>query len=44
VTTAGAWDETLLTLTTGESGHVLSGHYKDEWAAYHDGRGLSFEF
>ncbi len=44
VTTAGAWDETLLTLTTGESGQVLSGHYKDQWAAYHDGRGLKFEY
>ena len=44
VTTAGAWDETLLTLTTGESGQVLSGHYKDQWAAYLDGRGLKFEF
>ena len=42
VATAGAWDETLLTLTTGESGQVLSGHYKDEWAAYRDGRGLKF--
>ena len=44
VATAGAWDETLLTLTTGESGQVLSGHYKDEWAAYRDGRGLKFGF
>jgi acyl-homoserine lactone acylase PvdQ len=44
VATAGAWDETLLTLTTGESGQVLSGHYKDQWAAYLDGRGLKFEF
>jgi penicillin amidase len=44
VATAGAWDETLLTLTTGESGQVLSSHYKDEWEAYRDGRGLSFKF
>ncbi len=44
VATAGAWDETLLTLTTGESGQVASGHYKDQWPAYRDGRGLKFEF
>ena len=44
VATAGAWDETLLTLTTGESGQVSSTHYKDEWEPYRDGRGLKFEF
>ena len=44
VATAGAWDDTRLTLTTGESGQVASSHYKDEWPAYFGGRGLKFRF
>lgn len=44
VATAGAWDDTRLTLTTGESGQVFSSHYKDEWPAYRAGQGLKFEF
>ena len=44
VATPGAWDDSLLTLTTGESGQVLSSHYKDQWEAYRDGLGLPLEF
>jgi penicillin amidase len=44
VAMAGAWDKTLLTLTTGDSGQLASRHYKDEWTAYRYGRGLKFEF
>ena len=44
VATPGNWDDSLLTLTTGESGQVLSGHFKDQWEAYRDGIGLPLEF
>ena len=44
VATPGGWDDSLLTLTTGESGQVLSRHYKDQWEAYRDGVGLPLEF
>jgi penicillin amidase len=44
VATPGSWDDSLLTLTTGESGQVLSRHYKDQWEAYRDGLGLPLEF
>jgi len=44
VATPGQWDDSLLTLTTGESGQVLSNHYKDQWEAYHNGLGLPLEF
>jgi penicillin G amidase len=44
VATPGSWDDSLLTLTTGESGQVLSRHYKDQWDAYRDGLGLPLEF
>jgi penicillin amidase len=44
VATPGNWDDSLLTLTTGESGQVLSRHYKDQWEAYRDGVGLSLGF
>jgi acyl-homoserine lactone acylase PvdQ len=27
-----------LQLPAGESGHLLSGHYKDQWKDYYDGR------
>lgn len=38
------WDNSLLTLTLGESAHVFSGHYKDQWPAYYAGRGLKLEY
>lgn len=44
VATPGSWDNSVLTLTTGESGQVLSRHHKDQWPAYRDGLGLPLEF
>lgn len=38
------FDASLLTLTLGESGQVLSSHYKDQWQAYLAGRGLPAQF
>lgn len=38
------WDASLLNLTLGESGQVLSPHYKDQWEAYRAGRGLPAQF
>ncbi len=33
--TPGDWDQALLNLTIGESGQILSSHYKDQWNAYY---------
>jgi len=33
-------DRSLAHIVTGESGHPLSGHYKDQWPAYYAARGL----
>ena len=44
VASPGNWDDSVLTLTTGESGQVLSRHYRDQWEAYRDGQGLPLEF
>ncbi len=38
------WDRTLQNITTGESGHVLSSHYKDQWDAYYAGKSFPFTF
>jgi penicillin amidase len=38
------WDNSLLNLTTGESGHLLSGHYKDQWDSYLNGAGFPLPF
>jgi len=32
-----AWDNSRLNLTVGESAHILSGHYKDQWDDYYRG-------
>ena len=34
----------LLNLPTGESGQVLSSHYKDQWNAYYAGRSYPMQF
>lgn len=44
VADAGDWERSLLNLPTGESGHVLSGHYKDQWKAYRDGWSFPMQF
>ena len=40
----GNWDSSVQNLTTGESGHVASRHYKDEWAAYYVGKSFPMQF
>lgn len=44
VADASDWDHSLLNLPTGQSGHVLSSHYKDQWDAYNAGRGYPMQF
>ena len=38
------WERSLLNVAIGQSGHALSRHYKDEWAAYYAGRGFPMRF
>ncbi len=38
------WDHSLMNLPIGESGHVLSRHYKDQWDAYYNGTSFPMQF
>ncbi|HUK18337.1 MAG TPA: penicillin acylase family protein [Bryobacteraceae bacterium] len=38
------WDRSLLNILTGQSGHVLSSHYRDQWPAYYVGRSYPMQF
>ena len=38
------WERSLLNVAIGQSGHALSRHYKDEWAAYYAGRSFPMRF
>jgi penicillin amidase len=38
------WDHSLMNLTIGESGHVLSSHYRDQWNAYYNGTSFPMRF
>ncbi len=40
----GDWDHSLMNLPIGESGHVLSRHYKDQWDAYYNGTSFPMQF
>jgi penicillin amidase len=40
----GDLDKSVQNLTVGESGHVASSHYKDEWAAYYAGKSFRMQF
>ena len=40
----GDWDASLMNLPIGESGHVASCHYKDEWDAYYNGLSFPMQF
>lgn len=40
----GNLDNSVQNLATGESGFVLSKHYKDQWPAYYAGRSFPMEF
>jgi penicillin amidase len=37
-------DKSLLIIPAGESGQILSGHYKDQWEAWSQGRGFPMQF
>jgi penicillin amidase len=34
----GDWDQSLLNTVTGQSGQILSSHYRDQWDSYYNGR------
>ncbi len=38
------WDKSMMNLPTGESGHIFSGHYKDQWEAFAAGRSYPMPF
>jgi penicillin G amidase len=38
------WDNSLINLPTGNSGHFTSGHYKDQWDEYAAGKAFRLEF
>ena len=38
------WDASRMNLTSGESGHIFSGHYKDQWKAYQSGASFRLQF
>jgi penicillin amidase len=40
----GDWDGSLFNLPIGESGHIASRHYRDEWDAYYSGESFSMQF
>jgi penicillin amidase len=40
----GDWDKSLLNVLTGQSGQILSGHYRDEWQDWYYGRSYPMEF
>lgn len=40
----GNWDNSLLNVPIGQSGHVLSRHYKDQWDAYYAGTSFPMKF
>ena len=38
------WDQSLMGITTGESGQVGSSNYKDQWESYYSAKGTPFTF
>jgi penicillin amidase len=38
------WDRSLNNITIGQSGQPLSGHYKDQWSAYYNGRSFRMQW
>ena len=40
----GDWDRSLLEGTTGQSGQVLSRHYKDQWEYYYSAQSFPMQF
>jgi penicillin amidase len=40
----GNWDGSLNNIDIGQSGQILSRHYKDQWDAYYVGRSFPMQF
>jgi penicillin G amidase len=40
----GDWDRSLLNELTGQSGQILSRHYRDQWPDYYAGRSYPMQF
>ena len=40
----GDWDASLMNLPVGESGHIASLHYRDQWDAYYNGKSFPMRF
>jgi penicillin amidase len=40
----GDWDASLMNLPIGQSGHVASRHYRDQWDAYYNGQSFPMPF
>jgi penicillin G amidase len=40
----GDWNRSLLNVQIGQSGQILSGHYRDQWKNYYDGRSYPMQF
>ncbi|MGH9666143.1 MAG: penicillin acylase family protein, partial [Bryobacteraceae bacterium] len=38
------WDRSLQNITIGESGQILSRHYRDQWDAYYTGHSFPMQF
>lgn len=41
---AGDWDASLANIPIGESGHIASFHYRDQWSAYYNGESFPMHF
>ena len=40
----GDWERSLLNITTGQSGQILSSHYRDQWPSYYAGKSFPMQF
>ena len=40
----GDWDRSLLNIPIGQSGQILSRHYRDQWESYYSGRSFPMQF
>lgn len=38
------WDRSLLNITIGQSGQILSSHYRDQWEAYYNARSFPMQW
>jgi acyl-homoserine lactone acylase PvdQ len=40
----GDWERSLLNIPIGQSGQILSSHYKDQWADYYNARSYPMQW